>query len=309
MPDQCELAVIGGGIAGLTAAWNAAGRGAEVALFEESGAVGGLVANVGALDDYPAPGTLAGATLADALLERCSAMRVALHRRRVESLTHDGDSWALRSAAGITQARAVIVASGARLRRLGVPGEIELAGRGVSQCDWCDGGLYRNQAVAVVGAGDAALQAALHLATMCASVAIIARSSTLRARRAYVERAADNERISFMWETAVDAINGDGSVEALTLRSLPDGHPSRYECRGVFVFVGVEPNTEFLPADVRLDADGLILTDARGRASQPGLFAAGAVRSGYSGALTSAAGDGAAAAVAALADIDREPKY
>ena len=307
MTNQCELAVIGGGIAGLTAAWNAAGRGAQVTLFEESGRFGGLVANIGVLDDYPAPGTLAGASLADALLLRCAGMHVAIDNSRVESLSgHDGN-WKLHTARGMTAARAVLVASGARLRKLGVPGEAELAGKGVSQCDWCDGSLYRNQAVAVVGGGDAALQAALHLASMCASVAIIARSATLRARRAYVERAADNERIGFFWETAVEAINGECGVESLALRSLPDGASSEYPCRGVFIFAGIEPNTGFLPAAVRRDANGMIVTDARGCASMPGLFAAGAVRSGYSGALASAAGDGTAAASAAVAGINREP--
>jgi thioredoxin reductase (NADPH) len=188
------------------------------------------------------------------------------------------------------------------LRQIGVPGEAELAGRGVSQCDWCDGGLYRGLDVVVVGGGNAALQAALHLSELCSSVAIVARGASLRARRDYVLRAADNERISFHWETQVQAIVGHSHVEAVRLKSLSDDCHFELACAGVFVFAGLVPNLDFAPADLETDSDGRVVTDRDCRTSIPGIFAVGAVRSGNRGSLLSAMGEAAAAAAAAAGD-------
>jgi thioredoxin reductase (NADPH) len=202
--------------------------------------------------------------------------------------------------------RAVIIASGARLRQLGVPGENELAGRGVSYCDWCDGGLYRGQQVAVVGGGCAAVQAALHLAELCDSVAIVARGSSLRARRDYVLRAADSDRITFHWESVVESVLGQHAVEGLRLRNVADDSRFDLPCTGAFIFAGLVPNSTFVDSAIDRDGQGFIVTDAGYRTSIRSVFAVGAVRSGSHGAVLTAMGEAAAAAATAVEQLDRE---
>ncbi len=302
---ECDIAVVGGGISGMTASVHAAERGASVVCIETSALPGGLVANVGLLGGYPAPSTLSGAALADGLMQRCKSLGVALLNGTVTALMPAKDGANAMTEHWKIAAKLVIIASGARLRRVGVPGEAELMGRGVSQCDWCDGGLFRNESVFVVGGGDAALQAALHLAQLCRSVSLIVRGPGLRARHSYLQSAADNERIAFHWETVVERITGADHVEALVLRNLADGSIVEHPTPGVFVFVGVEPNSQFLPPEIDLDSAGFIKTDGDGRTSVPGIYAIGGVRSGYRGQLVSAIGEGAAAAAAAVEELQR----
>lgn len=297
-----DVVVIGAGASGLTAAVHCAERGATVACVEQAPLPGGLIANVGAIDGFPAAGALSGAALVDVLTRRCAERGVAMVEAEVSALEDAGEWKRLATSDGPVQARLVIVASGARLRQLGVPGEAELAGRGVSQCDWCDGGFFRGEPVLVVGGGDAAFQAALHLAQLCASVTLVMRSATMRARRAYVQAAAENERIAFLWDTTLERINGTDKVESVTLRDHAEGTVSDHPTAGVFVFAGIEPQADFLPAEVARDQAGGVVTDTDFRTSMPGVFAIGAVRSGYCGQLVSACGEGAAvAAVAAQA--------
>lgn len=302
---ECDIAVVGGGISGLTASVHAAERGASVVCIEKSALPGGLVANVGLLGSYPAPPAMSGAALADGLVERCKSLGVAMLSGTVTASIPDKDGINVVTEHGKIAAKLVIIASGARLRRLGVPGEAGLTGRGVSQCDWCDGGLFRNESVFVAGGGDAALQAALHLAQMCRSVSLVVRGTRLRARHSYLQSAADNERIAFHWETVVERITGTKRVEALVLRSLVDGSIIEHPTPGVFVFVGVEPNSQFIPPEMERDTSGFIKTDGDGRTSVPGIYAIGGVRSGYRGQLVSAIGEGAAAAAAAVEELQR----
>lgn len=294
-----DVVVVGAGASGLSAALHCAERGATVACVEQAPLPGGLIANVGSIDGFPSAGELSGAALVDLLSRRCAELGVAMVQADVTALEDSGAWKRLATSEGTIQARLVVVASGARLRQLGVPGEAELAGRGVSQCDWCDGGFFRGEPVVVVGGGDAAFQAALHLAQLCASVTIVMRSATMRARRAYVQAAAENERITFLWDTTVERINGTDKVEGVTLRDHAEGTVSDHPTAGVFVFAGIEPQAGFLPAGVARDPAQCLVTDADFRTSMPGVFAIGAVRSGYRGQLVSACGEGAA--VAALA--------
>ena len=305
MRDTHNIAIIDGGLAGLSAAVHAATSGASVVCFERAPLYGGLVANVGRLDDWPASGTTAGIALAEHLASRARELGVILATTNVTSLAVAEDALAIAAGATNYQCNAAIVASGARLRRLDVPGERELAGRGVSQCDWCDGGLYRGQHVAVVGGGDAALQAALHLADGCESVTVIVRGSGLRARRDYALRAADNPKIEFFWETRVERILGQDGVEGLSLISLPDGARSERPFAAVFIFAGVVPNLEFAPASLNRDEAGYAVTDANYRSSLHGIFVVGAARTGNGGSLLSAMGEGTSAAAAAVANLKR----
>ena len=301
---EFDIAVIGAGVSGLSAAWQCAERGASVICIDAGGVPGGLIANVGKLDGFPSVTPLSGAALADSMVQACQALDVSFLTAVVSSLAHTDSKTILSTDQGAIGAKAVIVASGSRLLQLGVPGETEFAGRGVSQCDWCDGGFFKNESVLVVGGGDAAFQAALHLAQVCASVTIVMRSSTIKARRAYVKSAADNARIAFAWDTVVERINGTDRVETVVLNHLAESCKEVHPTSGVFVFIGTAPNSEFLPAEVERDRSHLIVTDANYRTTLAGLYAIGGVRSGYRGQLLSACGEGAAAAAASMNDLE-----
>jgi thioredoxin reductase (NADPH) len=302
--NEFDVAVIGAGASGLSAALHCAERGATVVCIEQAALPGGLVANLGRIDGFPGGPQLSGAALVDELAQRCRALDVRMLQAEVTGLDSAPGRHSIATSEGPVRARIVIVASGARLRQLGVPGEAQLAGRGVSQCDWCDGGFFRGEPVLVVGGGDAAFQAALHLAEICSGVTVVMRGSAMRARASYVQAAADHERIAFLWEHEVLRINGQDKVESVTLRDRAEGTEADHPAAGVFVFAGTQPNAGFLPPQLARDEQQRVVTDAEYRTCVPGVFAIGAVRSGYRGALVSACGE--AAAVAAIAAQELE---
>lgn len=298
--DEFEVAIVGAGATGLSAAIECAERGARVVCVEQAPLPGGLVANVGRIDGMAVAGEASGAQLVDRLAQRCRELDVRMLQADVTGIQRKGARHALATSVGPVESAVVLAASGARLRQLGVPGEAEFAGRGVSQCDWCDGGFFRDESVLVVGGGDAAFQAALHLAAICASVTLVMRGTVMRARRAYVQQAADHPRMAFLWDTEVERIEGDDRVRRVLLRDRAENRTYEQPADGVFVFVGLEPNAAFLPAEVARDAGGLVVTGDGYQTSLPGIFAAGAVRRGYRGQLVSACGEGASAGAAAV---------
>lgn len=293
MTARYDLIVIGEGIAGLACARRAARSGLRVATLEEN-LFGGLVINVNELDGYP--GAESGTALAselkqetlDAGVTGVSAGASAVRRRggELEVATSDGDC----------VARAVVIATGARLRKLGVPGEAEFEGRGVSTCADCDAPMFQNEDVVVVGGGDSALQEALVLAGFCRTVHVVHRGERLRAQAHLVERAHANPKIRFLWHTTVQAILGGKMVESVKLRR--EGNEETLPCAGVFAYVGLEPNAAVAPADIARDVEGRLLTDASLETAMQNVWAIGAVRSGYSGLLRDAADEGERAAQA-----------
>jgi thioredoxin reductase (NADPH) len=193
---------------------------------------------------------------------------------------------------------AVIVASGASLRKLGVPGEEEFLGRGVSRCATCDGGFYKDRDVAVIGNGDGAVHEALVLAKTSRTVFMVCRGP-LHGMREYVDRLAARDNVRFVWDSEVTAVVGDTSVTGLALRDLRDGAESTLACAGVFPFIGLTPNTGFLPAEW-LTETGHIVTDASLATPDPRVLAAGAVRAGCGGSAVEAMADGIHAATTAV---------
>jgi thioredoxin reductase (NADPH) len=292
-----DIAVIGGGIAGLTAAHHAALAGVSVGHFIADGMPGGRVMNVGALDGWPAAGAVGGAELAAGLLGRNEELGVSRVPSRIDSL----QAKTLSGPDGTWRAKQVIVATGASLRALDVPGAERLAGRGVSQCAWCDGGLYRDAEVVVAGGGDAALSEAIHLAEFARSVTIVTRGEMFRARRSYVSRVADDERFKLRWASEVVEVLGDKGVDGVRVRDNEAGSEEVVACSGLFVFVGLEANAGLLPADVARNERGFVITDANFETASPGVFAVGAVRSGYGGRLTQAVAEATTAAERAAA--------
>lgn len=297
--DPYDLVVIGGGLAGLTAAHHAALRGLAVTCIDEGGHMGGLVMNVSDVDGYPAMGTVSGAELAAAQLEAILDLGVEIVPDTATGIRVDGEIKVVSTGMGDQKARQVLLASGARLKTLGVPGEEAFLGRGVSQCADCDAGFFMDQKVVVVGGGDSALQEALHLADYASEITLVTRGDGLRARQSYVTRAAENPKFSFKWQTEVAEIVGSDGVEGVRLKSSAGGEAEDLACSGVFVFVGLTPNSDFLPAEIERDGEGFVKTGPGFATSVPGIYAVGAVRAGFSGQLASAAGE-AASAVAGL---------
>jgi thioredoxin reductase (NADPH) len=302
--DIWDVVVVGGGIGGLTAAWYTTRRGLSTALLESESALGGQVATVNTLDDWPATGDVSGSELASAMSVNLENNAVELNHEAAIEIKRSQELLLVKTEKRTLRTRRVIAAAGARLRPLDVPGAEALRGKGVSQCAHCDGYFFKGQDVIVVGGGDSALQEALVLAPLCRTVTIVVRSR-LRAKQVYVDRAAAAANVKFIWDSEVDAVLGNGTVSGVRLRRVKTGERTDIACSGVFPFIGVEPNTEFLPTSIRRDDRGRVITDERMRTAEPSIFAIGALRSGFSGELTGAAGEAAIAAATAAADLVR----
>lgn len=303
LKNSCEVAVIGGGLAGLFAARHAARMGRHVMLFEGRGMFGGQVATVDEVEGLAAPGKFSGQDLAIPLMDdvrKANAQIVESNIARLEQ----GDRLTLIDEAKRTyRPEAVIIASGASLRKLGVSGEEEFAGRGVSSCATCDGGFFRGQDVVVVGGGDAAVQEALVLAKTSRRVIMVCRSP-MKARRDYVDRLDARENVEFVWDSEVSEILGKETVTGMRLRNVKSGASSEIECAGVFPFIGVAPNSDFVPPSL-VEGTGHVATGSGIETSDPRIFAVGAVRGQYGGNVVQAMAEGVSAAEAAAVLLSR----
>jgi thioredoxin reductase (NADPH) len=297
LKNLCEVAVIGGGLAGLSAARHAARLGRLVTLFEGTALFGGLVATVGEVDGIPVPGKFSGQDLAMNLLEDARKAGVRIVQAGVARMELDKRLTLTSDESTTYHPEAVIVASGAALRKLGVLREDEFLGRGLSRCATCDGGFFRGQDVVVVGGGDAAAQEALVLAKTSRRVMMVCRSP-LKAKRDYIDRLAARENVEFLWDSEVSAILGEEGVGGVRLRNVTGGASTEIECAGLFPFIGGTPNSAFAPAAL-LAPSGHIKTGANFGTSDSRVFAAGAVRAGYGGNLLEALAEGVGAAEAA----------
>jgi thioredoxin reductase (NADPH) len=277
-----DVIVIGEGVSGLACAGHARRAGLRVATFEAN-LFGGLVINVNELDGYP--GVESGTLLASDLMQANSDAGVTSVQGEVTAIRSVGGAFEV-SAGSIYAARQVVIASGARLRKLGVPGEDEFEGRGVSHCADCDAPLFQNEEVVVVGGGDSALQEALVLAKFCRKVHIVHRGSRFRAQQHLVERAASEPRIATIWNATVEAILGAKMVEKVRVKR--DGKTEDIASAGVFAYIGLEPNAECAPSGIGRDAHGHLVTNNAFETSMAGVWAIGAVRAGYSGLLRDA---------------------
>ena len=281
-----DVLVIGEGVSGLAAAGALAQAGVKVATLEAQ-LFGGLVINVNELEPRPEGHPASGAELAAEMMQANSERGVTSIQEPVTALRDaDGRKEAVTDS-GVHSARHIVVASGARLRKLGVPGEAEFEGRGVSQCADCDGPMYQNEEAIVVGGGDSAFQEALVLANYCRKVLLVHRGEHFKAAPHFVEQVKANDRISIVRNAAIDAILGGKMVEKARVRHT-DGRIEELPCAGVFAYIGLEPNTEFLPLSVERSEGGFVRTDDGLRTTLPGVSAIGAVRSGYGGTLAHA---------------------
>ena len=300
MAGAYDIIIIGGGAAGLTAGLYAA-RDRCKALVLERFSAGGQVLNCEHIENYPGfPDGIAGYSLGPMLQQQATNMGVEMKLAEVQSLRLDGNTKILQTDNGEFRTKALIVACGSSFTKLGIPGEEELVGKGVSHCASCDGSFFMNEPVAVIGGGDAALDEGIHLTQYVSQVTVIHRRDQLRACSMLQERARANEKLQFRWNTVVRAIEGDGGVQRLQLEDVKTGERSQLDVTGAFIFAGLTPNTEFLKDTVSINESGQVVTDLWMRTSVPGIFAAGDVRADSSRQLISAAGDGATAALAAV---------
>ena len=300
MPGEYDIIIIGGGAAGFTAGLYAA-RDRCKALVLERFSAGGQVLNCEHIENYPGfPDGIAGYSLGPMLQQQATNMGVEMRLAEVQSLRLDGNTKVLQTDDGEFRAKALIAACGSSFTKLGIPGEEEFVGKGVSHCASCDGSFFMNEPVAVIGGGDAALDEGVHLTQYVSHVTVINRRDQLRACAMLQERARANEKLQFRWNTVVRAIEGSEGVQRLQLEDVKTGDRSQLEVSGAFIFAGLTPNTEFLKGIVPLSESGHVITDLQMRTSVPGLFAAGDVRADSSRQLISAAGDGATAALAAV---------
>ena len=306
--EDYEIAIVGGGGAGLTAAVYAARARRSTIVFEGK-VTGGQIATTDIVENFPGfPDGINGFDLAQNMLKQAEKFGAIVEYANVEKLDHADDGTFILAAGSKTyRAKTVIVTAGADYNKLGVPGEAEFTGHGVSYCATCDAAFFRDQDVIVVGGGDAALDEALFTTRYARSIAIVHRRDELRASAILQERAFASAKISFIWDTIVERIDGDGSVTSAVLKNLKTGQITVRPAAAVFIFIGQLPNNHLLKGLVEMDAGGHAIVDLQMQTAVPGLFVAGDIRTKAARQLITAAGDGATAAIAAehyLAALD-----
>jgi thioredoxin reductase (NADPH) len=299
---DCDVVIAGGGVAGLTAGLTSARAGRKTRVLTGP-ALGGHLVSIERIDGYPGfPDGVPGYDLCPIIQEQAAAAGAEFAAVEATGL-HAEDAgaprWRLTTSEGDVRARAVVIATGTTLKTLGIPGEEQLRGKGVSHCASCDAPLLRGRIVGVVGGGDSALQEALTLAQHAARVIVLHRGTAFSAQDAYVQRVKENPKIEVRFGTVVEEALGDGGLKSVRTRSVGDGKIDNLELAGLFVYVGLAPATAWLEGVLAVDVSGRITVDGEMRSSVPGLFAVGTVRSGSAGRAAAAAGDGATAALSA----------
>jgi len=303
MAERFDLVIVGGGPAGMTAAIYGA-RAKLKTLLIEKGRHGGQAATTEEVENWPGSGRTTGPELMQRFREHVESLGVALVKDEVSALDLSGPAKRIRTKKGAEfEAGAIILCPGAEPRRLGVKGEDEFRGKGVSYCATCDADFFTDLDVVVVGNGDAAVEEALYLTRFAESVTLIVihPEGKMDANRASQERLLANPKVRVIWQSVIEEIDGDGIVERVVLRNLATGERSVLETNGVFIFVGTTPKTDFLKeTGVELDSRGYIVADPETMAtSVEGVFAAGDARRKWLRQIVTAAADGAIAACAA----------
>jgi thioredoxin reductase (NADPH) len=300
---EYDIIVVGGGPGGLTAGMYGA-RSMLRTLVIERYLPGGQVANTELIEDYPGFESISGQELATKMAEHAKKFGAEVISEEVTEIYSQGDDRIVVTEQGEYKAPVVIIATGGQPRKLGVTGEKEFAGRGVSYCAICDGAFFKDQKMAVVGGGDAAVEEANFLTRYASKVYILHRRDELRAQKIIQERAFKNEKIEFIWDTLVEKINGKQKVDSLTLKNKKTGETSQLEVGAVFIFIGFVPNSGLVREGLNLDSNGHIVTNDRMETNLPGIYAIGDVRAQLCRQVTNAVGDGTTAAVAASKYIE-----
>ncbi len=297
MNEKYDLIIIGGGPGGLTAGLYAS-RARLNTLLIEKGIMGGLLVNIEHLENYPGfPEGISGFDLGQLMYQQAMKYGMKTIAAEATGIELEEEYKVVHTSRGSYLSKAIIIAGGAGHRKLGVPGEDKLLGKGVSYCATCDGALFEEQPLAVVGGGVAALTEALFLTRFASKVIVIHHHHQLHASRILQERAFANSKIEFLWNTRVEGILGEEEVKGLKLHNAKTGERSTLEVDGVFIYVGLKPNTDYLKGILSLDEAGHISVNELMETEIPGIFAAGDIHHNSARQAITAAGDGATAAL------------
>lgn len=296
-----DLIIIGSGPAGLTAAIYALRVKLNVLMLEKSGA-GGQIALSDVVENYPGYQEISGMDLMQKFEEHAKKFGLVSQISEVISVKEVDGYKEVQTTSGLYKAKAVLIASGAKPRKLGVPGEKEFTGRGVSYCATCDGFFFRGKDVVVVGGGDTAVKESQFLTKMVNKVYVVHRRASLRAENIIQEKALSNPKIKVIWNSIVEIIHGEGTVVAVSVKNTETGEVRKIPVQGAFIFVGIVPNTDFI--DVEKDHGGFIVANQRMETSSSGIFVAGDCRVTPLRQVATAVGDAAIAATSAEAYIE-----
>ncbi len=297
--NQENLIILGSGPAGLTAALYAA-RANLKPLLITGDELGGQIAITNEVENYPGFDSILGPDLTEKMRAQAEKFGTRFEYGQVTEVDFtQGSPFYLKTYSAEYRAKSVIIATGASARRLGIPGENQFIGRGVSYCATCDGFFFRGKDVVVVGGGDSALQEGLFLTKYATQVRIIHRRDSLRAGEFLKTRTNENEKIKFVWNTVLEEIKGDGVVNEVLARNIQTGHVEPLKTDGVFVFIGHFPNTQIFRDQLKMDENNFLLTDKFMQTSVSGVFAAGEVQDPIYKQAISSAGHGCQAAISA----------
>jgi len=295
--NSYDVVIIGGGPAGLTAGLYTS-RDRLNSLLIERGLVGGQIASAELVENYPGfPEGISGSELGQLIHQQATKYGLKTLLAEVTGIELQEKQKVVKTSKGNFITKAVIIASGSERGKLGIPGEENFTGKGVSYCATCDAVFFEELPVAVVGGGDAAITEALHLAKFASKVTVIHRRDQLRATHILQERAFAEPKIEFLWNTIVGEIEGKDSVKKIRLHQVKTGGGSTLELAGIFISIGFKPNTDYLKGILTLDNDGSITTNNKMETEIPGIFAAGDIRHNSGMQAITAAGDGATAAL------------
>ncbi|MFP4466696.1 MAG: thioredoxin-disulfide reductase [Candidatus Goldiibacteriota bacterium] len=295
--DIVDSIIVGGGPSGLMAALYNARAGLETVIIEKM-ALGGQIFLTAEIENFPGFENISGPELIQKMEKQADKFNTQKIYDEVVSISENEERLKiLKTSSGREyRSRAVIISTGAKYRDLGVKGEAKFRGRGVSNCATCDGAFYKGEEVVVVGGGDTAVEEAVYLTRFAEKVSIIHRRDKLRAAKSIQDKAFANDKISFIWDSVVEEITGETGVEGLKIKNVKTGDISEIKAAGVFVFVGLLPNTDFLKGMLEMDEMNYIKTDADMKTSAAGIFACGdCISKSFRQAIT-ACGDGATAA-------------
>ena len=293
-----DIVIIGAGPAGLAAGLYAA-RARRSTLLLERKVTGGQIALTSAIENYPGLDEVDGFELGQMMQRQAEKYGMEMSYANVTALEQRDGLHVIHTNEGDYTAKAVILTGGADYNRIGIPGEDELIGKGVSYCATCDAAFFKDKVCAVVGGGDAAMDEGLFVTRYASKVPVIHRRKELRASKILQERAFENPKMDFIWDTVVTEIEGTDAVERLKLRNVVTNEESTLDVDAIFIFIGLHPNTDYLKGLLKMDEGGHIYVNDWMETEVPGLFAAGDVRVNSARQVVSAAGDGATAAIRA----------
>jgi thioredoxin reductase (NADPH) len=298
MRETLDVVIIGAGPAGLAAAVYT-GRARLNTLILEKGMPGGQILLTDFVENYPGfPEGVVPLQLMDDFRKHAEKFGAKIETDEAKKIQKQDDLWHVLGVKGEYPARAVIIATGSVYRKLGLPGEAKLTGRGVSYCATCDGAFFKDKEVAVVGGGDNALTEALFLTKFCRTVKVIHRRDQLRAVKILQERIFANDKTEVLWDSVVEEISGEDRFESITIKNVKDNKTSKLKLDGLFISIGMDSNSEFVKELVDLDEWGQIKVSQDMSSSQPGIFAAGDVTDACPEQMATAVGTGVAAALA-----------